>query len=254
LTDNLNDKKTGSESAVQINRIIPVSTVDGPGARTAVFVQGCNLACEFCHNPETQRLIDEENLENSGVRRMTADRVFDEIRPNIPFIRGITASGGECGLYPEFLTALFTIAGEAGLSTLMDSNGSIDLSIFTDLMEVTDGVMLDVKAWDPHVYKRLTGKEKNSALVNNLRYLAAKGKLEEIRLVCQEEWVDIEASLKGIVKTIPDEYPRIRLKLIAFRNHGVSGKMKNSRTPSADQMKAYEKSARSLGFEEIVLR
>ena len=256
---------------VPINRIIPISTVDGPGARTAVFVQGCNLACEFCHNPETQEMVQEKKtpehlkLKDAGdgknqgkkgfnIRFLSAKEVFEEIRPNIPFIRGITTSGGECALYPVFLEDLFTLAKSEGLSTLMDTNGTIDLSKFPGLMVVTDGVMLDIKAWDPEVFTRLTGKKPTGALTVNLRYLASKGKLAEIRLVCQDSWVDIEGALEGVANTIPDKYQTTPLKLIAFRRHGVTGKMQNAKTPTAKEMETYRRMAEELGYENILLR
>lgn len=294
-------KPNTAPGKVPINRIIPVSTVDGPGARTAVFIQGCNLACEFCHNPETQAMIREkkpldvnkpentvdgtnipdgmdtadgrnipdgmdivddtdtpvnkkQGSKSFDLRLMSAKEVFEDIRPNIPFIRGITTSGGECALYPEFLEELFSLAKSEGLSTLMDTNGSIDLSKFPDLMAVTDGVMLDLKAWDPQVFERLTGKKPTGALTVNLQYLASKGKLAEIRLVCQEHWVDIKDALKGVANTIPGKYRTTPLKLIAFRRHGVTGKMQNAKTPTAPQMEDYRKIGEELGFENILLR
>ncbi|WP_236660267.1 radical SAM protein [Isachenkonia alkalipeptolytica] len=244
-----NKESTGKNNdKVPINRIIPVSTVDGPGARTAVFVQGCNLVCEFCHNPETQA------IEGHNLPRKTAAEVFEEIRPNLPFIRGITVSGGECALYPRFLTALFTLAKAEGLTTLMDTNGSIDLSGFSELMKVIDGVMLDIKAWDPEVFYRLTGKKATGALPVNLHYLASTGKLEEIRLVCQENWVDIETALNKVAEKIPRYYGKIPLKLIAFRSHGVTGKMKKAASPGPDRMEAYKKIAEELGYERIIVK
>ena len=236
------------EETAPINRIIPISTVDGPGARTAIFVQGCNLACEYCHNPETQALAA------GKLPKMSAEEVFKEIQGNLPFIRGITLSGGECGLYPGFAKKLFTLAKEEGLSTLMDTNGSIDLTDFPELMEVTDGVMLDIKAWDPMVFHRLTGKKGTEVLRVNLKYLASRDKIEELRLVCQESWVDIEKALIGVTKVIPKDYEKIKLKLIAFRNHGVKGRMKNAPTPLLEEMKTYKALAENLGYKHVTVK
>jgi len=104
------------------------------------------------------------------------------------------------------------------------------------------------------VFERLTGKKPTGALTINLRYLASKGKLEEVRLVCQEPWVDIEDALKGVANTIPEYYQGVPLKLIAFRRHGVTGKMRKAKTPTALQMEAYRKIGEDLGFENILLR
>lgn len=147
-----------------VRRIIPNSLVDGSGNRTAIFLQGCNLRCDYCHNPETQKIYSYESSDaNSQIRWMTAEEVFNEIDKDIPFIRGITLSGGECTLYPQFIKELFILGKKAGLSCLIDSNGTIDFSLYPDLMEVCDGVMLDVKAWDKNKFKVLRGIGFNTA-------------------------------------------------------------------------------------------
>lgn len=276
---------------VPVNKIIPISTVDGPGARTALFLQGCNLACAYCHNPETQNLCihcgicvpgcptGALTMENGKVvwdpklcidcdqciqvcphnaspkvQWLTARQAFAQVSRNQPFIRGITASGGECTLYPEFLTDLFTLARQAGLTTLMDANGTVDLAQFHRLLAVTDGVMLDLKAWDEDVFHRLTKRRPTGALVRNLNHLAAQGKLEEIRLVCHEDWVDVEAALKGVAQTLGSDLKNQQLKLIAFRPYGVTGPMKDLQAPSAEQMDTWRALALDLGFGTVVLR
>jgi len=235
-----------------VRRIISNSLVDGPGNRTAIFLQGCNLKCEYCHNPETQKIypykwIDEDSKE---IRWMTAEEVFHEVQKDIPFIRGITLSGGECTLYPNFLEELFLLAKEAGLSCLIDSNGTIDFSLYPKLMEVCDGVMLDVKAWDEDRFKALTGGN-NKTVKKNLKYLADMDKLEEIRIVCIPEEVDAEAILAGIKETIGDKVANINLRLIKYRNHGVVGKLKDTKSPSDAYMDYLEKIASEKGFRYI---
>lgn len=275
---------------VPINKIIPLSTVDGPGARTAIFVQGCNLACEYCHNPETQNLCLHCGLCVSGcptgalrkprgkvlwdesicshcdqcigvcphfaspkVTYLDAEEIMVRILKNRPFIRGITVSGGECTLYPKFLTELFTLAKAEGLTTMMDANGAIDLTEYPELLEVTDGVMLDLKAWDPEVFKKLTGREKTPALIGNLKTLTARGKLHEIRLVCAGDWVDVRESLAGVATVIPDHLDTI-LKLITFRRYGVRGKMKDHSSPNREIMEGYGAFAKETGFRNINIR
>ncbi len=281
-----------------INKMIPLSVVDGPGCRTAVFVQGCNIACAYCHNPETQRLCngcgvcvsqcpagalslsgknviwDEAactqcdhcirvcpNYSSPKVRWMEAAEVWTEIERNMPFIQGITVSGGECGLYPEFLTELFTLAGNAGLTCYLDSNGCVDFTQYPGLMAVTDKVMLDVKAWNFQVFHRLTGGD-NSIVKKNLKYLAQTGKLYEVRLVCLEEAsscsgppedkeVDMEEVIAGVAKEVRPYLEEFRLKLIAFRNFGVRGRMETRKSPLPEQMEKLKELAAACGFKEI---
>ncbi|MBR1787288.1 MAG: radical SAM protein [Paludibacteraceae bacterium] len=162
-----------------VRKIIPQSTVDGPGNRTAIFLQGCNIRCAYCHNPETW-----ERTSNNEVRQMSATEVAEEVKKGIPFIRGITVSGGECMLQAEFVEELFELIKPLGLSCLIDSNGTIPFQLYPRLLELTDGVMLDVKAWDSSVYKRLTGADNDNIVKDNLRLLSKLGKLTEVRIVC----------------------------------------------------------------------
>jgi len=274
---------------VPINNIIPSSTVDGPGNRTAIFVQGCNIRCAYCHNPETQSIccncgicIDKcptnalvmkngkvkwkydkcikcDNCINvcpynssPRIKFMSAEEVFEEIIKNIPFIRGITVSGGECTLYPEFLTELFSLVKSKGLTCLLDTNGMVELSNYPELLKNCDGIMLDVKAWDTTVYKRLTGFD-NTNVKKNLKYLSDKKLLEELRIVCTPGEVDEEDTIKGIKKTIGDDVKNTKLKLIRFRNHGVKGRLKDKESPNDYYMKNLKKVALSEGFQNIVI-
>lgn len=297
-------------SEAVINKIIPLSVVDGPGCRTSVFVQGCNIACAYCHNPETQQLCSGCGLcvsqcpagalsiqENGGetpkenehdrviwdeslcvqcdtcirvcpshaspkVRRMSAEDVWKEIEKNMPFIQGITVSGGECTLYPEFLTELFRRAGKAGLTCFLDSNGCVDLSQYPRLMQVTDQVMLDVKAWDHDVFGRLTGGDV-SIVKKNLKYLAEHGKLFEVRLVCLDSEhegekrqegvpeVDMEAVIAGVSREAAPYLKEFRLKLITFRQYGVTGSLKDAKSPSRERMEELKRLAVRYGFQDI---
>lgn len=295
-----------------VNKIIPLSVVDGPGCRTSVFVQGCNIACAYCHNPETQRLCCgcgicvsqcptgalhfAEETENGflekktgtgrvvwnedacvqcdtcikvcphfaspKVKMMDAEAVWKEIERNMPFIQGITVSGGECSLYPKFLTELFQYGKEAGLTCFLDSNGCVDLSQFPDLMAVTDKVMLDVKAWEPDVFERLTRAEdrevsgdvllRNDEVVKrNLKYLAETGKLYEVRLVCLDGEVDMEAVIAESAEAVRQYLPEFRLKLITFRRFGVKGRLAESYGPSKERMEELRQLAVRCGYEEI---
>lgn len=274
-----------------INKIIPVSTVDGPGARTAVFVQGCNLKCAYCHNPETINLcihcgkcvpgcpvgaltiedkkvvwneeicINCDNcvkvcpyLSSPKVKLYTPESLLEEIEPNIPFIRGITVSGGECTIYPNFISKLFSLVKARGKYTLIDANGKIDFSKYPEMLDHADGVMLDIKAWDDDVFKNLTENERDVSICENIKYLLSRKKLFEIRLVCEKDWVDAKNSLKSLKECIPHEFADVSLKLIAYRNHSAKLRMKDTPSTTPEQMEIYRKYAESLGFKNIVVK
>lgn len=281
---------TGKAAIAPVNRVVPLSTVDGPGARSTIFLQGCNIACLYCHNPETQQLCrhcgqcvavcpaDALTMKNGKVmwneaacigcdacqkicpynatpkiHWMAAAQVMEAIRPNLPFIRGITVSGGECTLYPAFLEELFQQAHKQGLTCLMDSNGMVDFQQLSGLMAVTDGVMLDVKAWDTAVYQTLTGVADNSPVKRNLAWLYQVGKLPEVRVVYMPGYVDAKAAVEGIASILGAGVQTVKLKLIAFRCHGVRGVAEQTREPEKNEMESLNNLAEKLGFLHIQL-
>ena len=235
-----------------VRKIISQSTVDGPGNRVAVFLQGCNIRCAYCHNPETQALQDAE------AKEMSVEEVLAEVRKGIPFIRGITVSGGECMLQAEFVTELFAavkrLAQESGhpLSCLIDSNGTILFARYPELMTVCDGVMLDVKAWDSEVYQRLTMAKDNETVKENLQWLLQKDKLTEVRIVCLPEKVDVETILQNIAKTFDFIGKKAPVRLLRFRPQGVVGELAQCPMPTDEQMDSYLSLAQALGVKAEV--
>lgn len=273
-----------------INKILPYSVVDGPGNRVAIFFQRCNIHCDYCHNPETQNLcrncgacVEEcpgealrmvngqvcwaaekclgcdrciqvcPNRASPKVAEMTPEQVFERICESLPFIRGITVSGGECSLYPEFLEKLFLLTREKHLTALMDCNGIIDLSRYPGLMALCDGVMLDVKSWDPEVFSGLTGGSGKN-VKKNLLWLSQQGKLEEVRIVCVPGRVDVEDCILGIADVLGQkETEKVLLKLIRFRRFGVRGELSNWPSPSMETMLEWKDLAIGAGFRRILV-
>lgn len=234
-----------------VRKIISQSTVDGPGNRTAIFMQGCNIRCAYCHNPETQPMNDSE------VQEMTVEHVVEEIKKGIPFIRGITVSGGECMLHQEWMLQLFKSihALEQQLSCLIDTNGTIPFysqnGELTELAKEADGVMLDVKGWDTKIWYNITGSNSNEVVKQNLLTLLKADKITEVRVVCLPKGgpleTDVETILEGIKKTADEAgKPLPKINLIAFRPHGVTGKMANVHTTPDEEMAAYEALMKNL--------
>ncbi|MDR7238803.1 pyruvate formate lyase activating enzyme [Neobacillus drentensis] len=184
---------------------------------------------------------------------MTPEAVFQEVQKNIPFIRGITVSGGECTLYPNFIKELFAIANEHGLTCLIDSNGTTDFSRFPELMALSQGVMLDVKAWDEQTYQKLTKGPTNSVVKKNLQFLSDCNKLEECRIVCVPGEVDVEDVISGISQIIGEKVRKVKLKLIKFRRFGVKGRLQNTPSPDDAYMQELLQLAMDLGFEQAVI-
>lgn len=275
-----------------VNKIIPFSIVDGPGNRTAIFLQGCNMNCLYCHNPETRgKCIHCGACVNScptgalsfdsgrvhydnhkcvscdtcirvcphdsspKTTDMTADEVWQAVQKQIPFIRGITVSGGECTLYPDFLTELFTKVHVHGLSTLIDSNGTLDFEHYPDLLAVTDGVMLDIKAYASEEHRLVTGLS-NEIVLKNARFLASKAKLYEVRTVVSPDLFNTEQT---IIQTADMLSPYlsikpIRYKLISYRPMGVRQQFADTlQIPAPELMKYYAGLLSAKGFKNIIV-
>ena len=149
-------------------------TVDGPGVRFVVFLQGCPMRCQYCHNPDTWKM-------NSGSVR-SAESLIREYERNAAFYTkgGITVTGGEALMQIDFLLELFRLAKEKNIHTCLDTSGityrpgqSSYNQKLDQLMEVTDLVMLDIKHIDPEGHKLLTGHD-NAGILAFARYLEQK--------------------------------------------------------------------------------
>ena len=188
----------------KIHSLETFGTVDGPGVRFVVFFQGCPMRCQYCHNPDTWKIEDGEE--------MTADEIIDRFERNRSFYQtgGITATGGEPMLQLDFLTELFTKAKEKGIHTCLDTSGimfpkkhtgadqisereisltGISENMASDrmekieqLMSVTDLVMLDIKHINDEEHQKLTGQS-NSNILAFAKYLDVIGKPVWIRHV-----------------------------------------------------------------------
>ncbi|MDD5955085.1 MAG: YjjW family glycine radical enzyme activase [Firmicutes bacterium] len=276
-------------STAIVNKVIPFSSVDGPGNRTAIFLQGCNFNCKYCHNPETIAACihcgacvpfckpQALKMENGKVtyditkcvlcdecfhhcphgssprtREMTAPQVMELVRRNMPFIRGITVSGGECTRWPDFLRELLTLARAEGLSTLLDSNGSYDFSADPRLMAVTDGVMLDVKAWSAQEHMAMTGQD-NHMVLQNLRYLAGQRKLTEVRTVVVPGLYDCRGTVEQVSRLLSETHSTdTRYKIIRFRPMGVRETYKHLTEPTDAFLQELRKLAESFALENVI--
>ena len=275
-----------------INKIIDSSLVDGPGNRTAVFFQGCNFNCRYCHNPETinlcvackkciekcpsgalweqgdkilwddskcrqcDRCITEcEHNASPKISYLSVEELEKRVLGNMPFIRGVTCSGGECTLYKNYITDLFGRLKRAGLSCLLDSNGStVDFSKEPELISVTDGVMLDIKAWNREDHAQLTGKDNNLVLENAV-FLASILKLTEIRTVIARNHLNNKEIVMKAAKLLQPflHQSSIRYRLIKFQPFGVRKEFQGLGTPGDEEMEELKCIARNYGFSDVII-
>ena len=158
----------------RIHSLESFGTVDGPGTRFVVFVQGCPMRCAYCHNPDTWPM--------TGGTMMEPEEIYAQFKRNEGFYKngGITVTGGEPLMQVDFLIDLFTLAKKDQVHTCIDSSGIAfkpDNAPFIEkldkLMELTDLVMLDIKHIDPVKHKELTSQP-NDGILAFAEYLDKK--------------------------------------------------------------------------------
>lgn len=172
-----------SEIKGRIHSVESFGSADGPGVRYIVFLKGCNMRCQYCHNPDTWA--------KDGGELMTPEEVLKKALRYKTYWKekgGITVSGGEALLQIDFVTELFRLAKEKGVNTCLDTSGnpfSLEepfKSKFDELMKYTDLFMLDIKHMDDAAHRKLTGQT-NQNILEMAAYLSDHGKAMWIRHV-----------------------------------------------------------------------
>lgn len=217
-----------------------------------VFLQGCNFNCIACHNPQT--IPRHAPVDGHGPRRCTVDDIVDEIREVAPFIRGITASGGEATQQPAFLRSLFaTIKSDRELerlTCLVDSNGACDRATWDELAPVMDGAMIDLKSFDPVTHREMTGRPNDDVLAT-IEHLGRLGLLHEVRLLMIPGVNDDPGLLTRTARWLAAVDPGMRLKVIGFRAHGSRPHDPPLIEPSPDQLQVAADTFRAVAPFQI---
>ena len=197
-------------------------TVDGPGIRYVLFMQGCPMRCLYCHNPDTWNM--------SGGEEVEAEDIIAEVQKNRAFYSkgGITVTGGEPLMQTEFVLELFRLAHKLGIHTCIDTSGVTYsptnkeyLEKLDELLRYTDLVMLDIKHIDSAAHKELTGRGNENIL------LFAKH-LEElhiplwVRHVVIEGYTDNEGDLLRLGRFIGGLKNLRALDVLPYHTMGVN--------------------------------
>jgi pyruvate-formate lyase-activating enzyme len=216
--------------------VVPFSWVDGPGNRFAVFLQGCNLDCLACHNPQTMP------LSTPLARQVAVDELVEQVVPYSRYLSGVTVSGGEATLQARFVAAFFdALRGRAEterLTRYVDSNGCADDETWDLLLPRTEGVMLDLKALDLATHLELTGVG-NDKVLRSLRRLAMAHKLAEVRLLVVPGHNDSEAALRRTGEYLAEHAAGVPVKVIGFRPHGVRAAARSIPAPTDEDRSRY---------------
>ena len=181
----------------KVHSIDSFGTVDGPGIRFLLFMQGCGLKCKYCHNRDT--------WDSSGGEYMSLDDIFKKIIRYKAYINhggGVTISGGEPLLQAKFLIELFTALKKENIHTCIDTSGMIPItSDIKKLLSLTDLVLLDIKHIDSEKCKKLVGRS-NELELAFAKYLSDNSIPMWIRQVLVPGITDNEKDLIKLKKFI----------------------------------------------------
>ena len=232
----------------RISKLETFGSVDGPGVRFVVFMQGCPMRCLFCHNPETWGFKGE----GVGAFDISAD---DLLRKALRYRNywgkegGITVSGGEPLCQIDFLVEFFEAAKAAGVNTCIDTSGvnfvrsEPYFGKFQRLMDVTDLLLVDIKHVDPVQHKKLTGHD-NKNIVDMFRYLDEIKKPIWIRHVLVPGLSDNDEYLertRDFIQTLGnvekvDVLPYHALALAKYQELGIEYALKETKSPTPERI------------------
>ena len=223
---------------------------DGDGLRTTVFFKGCPLKCIWCHNPESISFekqvaffkskcascktclgeANEKTAESCPVgaievfgKEYEAEELAEILSADGAFFKnsggGVTLSGGECLAQPDFAVALARALCDKGISVYVDTCGFVRREILEMIIPYTDKFLYDVKAIDPSVHKKCTGKD-NALILDNLRFLCKKGCAVEIRYPLVKGYNDREC--ESIAKVLSELRGITKIKVLQYHDFSAS--------------------------------
>ncbi|MEL7353794.1 MAG: pyruvate formate-lyase-activating protein [Cyanobacteria bacterium J06560_5] len=199
----------------RIHSVETCGTVDGPGIRFVIFTQGCLLRCQYCHNPDTRDL--------KGGKLVTVDELIEEIARYRTYMRasggGVTISGGEPLLQPEFVREIFRRCQSRGIHTTLDTSGFPDFKRSQPVLDHTDLVLLDIKSFDPHTYHRLTSVSIEPTL-HFAGYLSSLGKPMWVRFVLVPGLTDDVDNIVGVAKFVKSLKSVEKVEVLPFHQMG----------------------------------
>lgn len=187
---------------------------DGPGIRTIIFLKGCALRCRWCCNPESQS-FDIETMKVNGRNKtigkdVTVEEVMEEIKKDINYYfrsgGGVTLSGGESLLQPDFAAAIFRACKEMGLHTAIESTGFAPFEIIEKILPYLDLYLLDIKHMDSKKHEEFTTKP-NERILENAKKIAEHAKQIIIRVPVIPGFNDTKEEIRAIsnfAKTLPN--------------------------------------------------
>ena len=241
------------------------SVHDGPGIRTIVFLKGCPLRCKWCCNPESQsgkiQTMFVNGEEKVIGRDVTVEEVMEEVMRDVAHYRrsggGITLSGGECLMQPEFASALLQAAKNKGITTAIETTSFAPFEMIEDkILPFVDTYMMDIKHMNPAKHKLFTGQSNEKIFANAKRIAERKGKNLIIRTPVVPTFNDTPEEILAIsqfARSLPGVkqhhlLPYHRLGSDKYEGLGRDYRMSHIEPPTQEKMEELLAVAKTTGL------
>ncbi len=256
--------KTGSTVRGRIFDIQRFSTHDGPGIRTIVFLKGCALRCRWCCNPESQSYDIEQMRQAGAIKTVGSDvevsQVVAEVLKDRPYYRrsggGVTLSGGECMLQPDFAVALLKECKDNGINTAIETTAFASADTVRSFIPYVDTFLMDIKHINSAKHREFT-TQPNERILENARLIAAEAKKLIIRVPVIPTFNDTPEEIAEIAK-FAASLPNVdEIHLLPYHNMGRDkyeglGReylMGDIKSPTNEQMLSLIKVAEGYGLK-----
>jgi pyruvate formate lyase activating enzyme len=236
----------------RIHSIETCGTVDGPGIRFVIFTQGCLLRCQYCHNPDTR--------DPCQGKETTVDELITEIQKYRSYMKfssgGVTISGGEPLLQPEFVREIFRRCKELGIHTALDTSGFPDFNASIPVLDYLDLVLLDIKSFNPQIYHEVT-KVSIEPTLKFARHLNEINKPTWIRFVLVPNLTDDAENVAGLAEFVSTLKCVEKVEILPFHKMGeykweemgYEYQLKNTESPTPEQLESVMNTFRKYGLK-----
>lgn len=200
----------------KVHSVESFGTVDGPGIRFVLFLQGCHLQCKYCHNRDTWNM--------NGGEYKSVDDIFEKIKRYKNYIMasggGVTVTGGEPLLQASFVLELFKRLKKEGIHTCIDTSGMVVLTdVIKEVLKYTDLVLLDIKHIDDEKCKKLVGVS-NKRELEFAEYLSQNNIKIWIRQVLVPGYTDNEVDVLKLKKFIESLKTVEKVQILPYHSMG----------------------------------
>ncbi|MCT7957095.1 pyruvate formate-lyase-activating protein [Laspinema palackyanum] len=239
------------QSVGAIHSVESCGTVDGPGIRFVIFTQGCPLRCLYCHNPDC-RHIEEGKV-------VSVDELIEEVQKYRSYMRfsggGVTVTGGEPLMQPEFVREIFRRCKELDIHTVLDTSGYVQLNAAKPVLDYVDLVLLDIKSYNRALYEKVT-KVSLEPTLKFAEYLKEINKPAWIRFVLVPHLTDNRENVEGLAQFVSTLTNVEKVEVLPFHQMGeykweqlgYEYELKNTEPPTPEQIEAVMEIFRSYGL------